>query len=117
MSNRFAVLAHDWPFPHRDLFLERDGALLAWRLPAGGAVPLPAVANASHRLHYLDYEGPVPGDRGTVACEDRGPLEWIATSIDCYTFRLSGTRWDGRFELRRGAAGEWWFRHDPEAEA
>jgi hypothetical protein len=80
---QFVLLAHDWPTPHLDLMLSAGGVLKTWRLAAwpGAAEPI-----ADHRLHYLDYEGPVSGGRGTVrrvlageyAGEIGGP-EWSVT--------------------------------------
>ena len=74
---RFVILAHDWPVPHFDLLLEAGGVLKSWRLlaePRPG-VTVPATPNADHRLHYLDYEGPVGGNRGTVTRVAGGEYE------------------------------------------
>ena len=74
---RYAILTHDWPTPHFDLLLEAGGVLKSWRLlaePRPG-VTVPAVANVDHRLHYLDYEGPVGGNRGTVTRYAAGEYE------------------------------------------
>jgi hypothetical protein len=113
MSKRFAVLNHDWPIPHRDLFLECDGHLLAWRIPPGEsfALPLPAIEIQHHRLAYLDHEGPVSGERGTVTREDGGALSWITASEDDFEFQLNGHQLNGRFVLRRQAGDHWeWVR-------
>lgn len=94
---RYVILRHDWPFPHFDLLLEVGPTLMAWRLHDE---PLPGVwvsaeRNADHRLFYLDYEGPVSGDRGSVTRYlsgvyegDVGGDEWV-TSV--------GELRDGRF--------------------
>lgn len=73
-AGRFVILTHDNPFLHWDLMLESEGVLRTWRLLAEpepdvviGAEPLP-----DHRLAYLDYEGPVSEERGTVEQWDRG---------------------------------------------
>lgn len=98
---RYVILAHDWPTPHWDLLLENGDALLAWRLlaePAPGRT-VPAERNADHRKFYLDYEGPVSGDRGTVARWDAGTFEWIETGI---VARLSGTRTTGTIQFENG---------------
>ena len=71
---RFAILEHDWPSRHWDLFLEAEGVLKAWRLlaePRPG-LTVPAELAADHRLLYLDYEGEVQGGRGTVKRWDAG---------------------------------------------
>lgn len=70
------LLRHDGYGPsHIDLLLERDdGPLVTFRAPLGIALLLEPGAGASfdaerspdHRRIYLDYEGPVTSDRGTV---------------------------------------------------
>lgn len=48
---------------------ESAGALRTWsvdQLPTAGGPPQAATALPLHRIAYLDYEGPVSGDRGTV---------------------------------------------------
>lgn len=98
---RFVVLEHDWPHLHLDLLLERDGILRAWRLPPAftGSEPVEAVRNDDHRLLYLDYEGPVSGDRGSVRRWDGGGLRWLPTSPGRLRFRLTGERLSATFEL------------------
>jgi hypothetical protein len=92
---RYVVLAHDWPTPHFDLLLEADGVLKAWRLsgmPAAGAA-VPGEPIADHRLLYLDYEGPISGDRGSVRRVAAGTVEWVGPAV----VTLDGMRaeWDG----------------------
>lgn len=73
---RFAVLEHDWPTLHWDLLLEwgPDEDLKTWRLESepSGRDPIPAVQIQDHRRIYLDYEGPISGNRGQVRCWTRG---------------------------------------------
>jgi DNA polymerase Ligase (LigD) len=98
---RFVVLAHDWPTPHYDLLLEAGHVLRAWRLadePTPGVNR--AVPNADHRLHYLDYEGPVGGDRGTVARWAAGEYEWVTQTPPVIEVRSD--RLAGRLELDEG---------------
>ena len=92
MSERFAVLDHDRPTPHRDLLLESAGVLRTWRLPAQFDLrePIPAEAISDHRLIYLDYEGPISDDRGSVRRWDAGELEWLEMGEDGVRVRLSG---------------------------
>src|SRR5688572_17653009 len=102
---RFAVLAHDHPTPHWDLFLEAGAVLRSWRLPSGfgpgGSVP--AQPTADHRLAYLDYEGPVSGGRGTVTREDAGTFEWVADLLDHIEVQLAGRRLTGILTLTQSA--------------
>jgi DNA polymerase Ligase (LigD) len=109
---RFVVLAHDWPVPHLDLFVERDGVLKAWRLPIhfDPTVPCPAEVNVDHRLHYLDYEGPVSGDRGVVARWDRGAAVWERVEPGRVLVWFDGQRMSGDFELARRNETEWELR-------
>jgi hypothetical protein len=71
---RFVILEHDHPERHWDFMLEVDGVLRTWKLSAPPRVdePMPATASFDHRLMYLDYEGPVSGNRGSVVIWDRG---------------------------------------------
>lgn len=72
--HRFVLLHHTWPQPHYDLMLEWHGILKTWRLPTQPHphVPLTIEAIGDHRLAYLDYEGPISGNRGEVRRVDSG---------------------------------------------
>jgi hypothetical protein len=108
---RFVVLAHDWPTPHFDFLLEAGGVLRAWRLmaePFAGA-EIPAEPNVDHRLLYLDYEGPVSGDRGTVRRWDAGTFEWLVEEPDRVAIDLRGEKVSARAEWTRDEA-RWVFR-------
>ena len=87
---RYVILAHDWPTPHFDLLLEAGGVLKAWRLLAVSTpgVPVPATPNSDHRAFYLDYEGPVSGDRGTVTRVANGEYDGAITGATW------AVRWD-----------------------
>jgi hypothetical protein len=89
--NRYVILEHDWPLPHFDLMLEGDGVLLTWRL-ASPLVTGPQWVKRTddHRLHYLDYEGPVSGNRGSVKRLAAGTIEWIKESADFFIVLLNG---------------------------
>ena len=91
---RFVVLRHTLPSDtqadvlkrapghniqsHFDLMLESDEVLLTWELSSW-----PPTTNGSqwatrlpdHRLAYLDYEGPISGNRGAVVRVDEGVYE------------------------------------------
>jgi hypothetical protein len=90
---RFVVLAHDWPHPHFDLLIERDGVLKAWRLPEPPRDGLPVEPLPDHRLFYLDYEGPLTGDRGSVLRIDSGTATWTGSA----SFQLMSVYLDGEF--------------------
>jgi hypothetical protein len=106
---RFVVLEHDHPTTHWDLLLQADGVLRAWRLatpPTEGAA-VAAEPSFDHRLHYLDYEGPVSSGRGRVARWDGGLLTWEADDANRLQVRLAGDRLHGVLRLERGAEGGW----------
>jgi hypothetical protein len=72
---RFVVLEHDHPVLHWDLMLEADGVLHTWRLaqpPLPSSSAIEAMRLPDHRMLYLEYEGPVSGDRGVVKRWDAG---------------------------------------------
>lgn len=113
---RFVILEHDHPFVHWDLMLETGETLETWRLlsyPQPGrwvdAERLPA-----HRSLYLDYEGPVSNDRGTVKrivagdyCEPHD----LRDPLNTRELALQGWRLASRAELRGGESTgfEWRF--------
>jgi len=96
---QFVLLEHDHPMLHWDFMLESGDVLLTWRLDripgsatenASDAVEIAAQALPVHRKDYLDYEGPVSGDRGSVIRIDRGSYELLASSASELIVRLSG---------------------------
>jgi DNA polymerase Ligase (LigD) len=103
---RFVVLTHDHPLLHWDLMLEQGDCLRTWRLaqPPDAAGSIVAEALPDHRLAYLDYEGPVSGDRGTVQRWDAGAYEILESSSNRLLVRFAGERLIGVAPLRRRTA-------------
>jgi len=111
---RFVILEHDHPFLHWDFMLEAGDALRTWRLlarPKAGVV-IPAEALGEHRKAYLDYEGPLSGNRGAVQRWDSGTFEWETRGADLVAVRLAGQLLHGRAALQRTPAGAWSFALD-----
>ena len=110
---RFVILEHDHPTLHWDLMLEAGGALRTWRLaePPDHAGPIAATPLADHRLAYLDYEGPVGGDRGTVKGWDAGTYEIVDEDERGLEMRLHGQRVRGVCRLT-GECGAWRFESE-----
>jgi hypothetical protein len=83
MSSRFVVLFHQLPASdprssHWDLMLENEGQLETWaldQLPAPGTTAA-AVRLPAHRIAYLNYQGPIANDRGSVSQVMAG--NWLA---------------------------------------
>ena len=104
---RFAILEHDYPVRHWDLLLEAGPACRTWRLsapPRPGQLVL-AEAIPDHRLMYLDYAGPVSGDRGTVQQWDAGHFTWITATAERITILLHGRHSHVRLTLRQASSG------------
>lgn len=97
---RFVILEHDHPVLHWDLMLETGDVLKTWRLPAPPPVDgSKAEPIGDHRRMYLDYEGPVSGNRGTVKRWDQGDYETVMQNATAWTVRLQGTKWQGIVSL------------------
>ena len=104
---RFAILAHDYPAPHWDLFLEAGPVLRSWRIanPLVPGDPIAAEPTPDHRLDYLDYEGPVSGGRGTVTRVDAGTFSYQLDEPNRVSIQLTGVRFVGRLIIERTAGG------------
>ncbi|MCH7752964.1 MAG: hypothetical protein IH898_12545 [Planctomycetes bacterium] len=130
MSRRFVLLRHEssaeFAKPsHWDFMLEADGVLMTWelrRLPSSWSAALqqravsspttapttaPAIRLADHRLAYLDYEGPLSGDRGSVRCVDRGMYLMVKECSERLVVELQGSILSGSVTLlQQGSSWE-----------
>lgn len=114
---RFVILQHDvLDGTHFDLMLEAGPSLKTWKLPEP---PRPGVdvdceALADHRLAYLDYEGPVSGDRGSVTRWDRGECTVEQPNDAIWIVHLTGGKTVGTATLcrRPEIPNRWRFRLD-----
>lgn len=87
------------------MLLEANGVLRAWRLlaePQCGR-EIPAESNFDHRTVYLDYEGPVSGNRGRVLRWDWGDFGWLEDEPGRVVVSLSGSKLVGVVKLERTA--------------
>lgn len=119
---RFVILRHEGsasykPGVHWDLMLEADGSLHTWalaELPAAGREIL-AEQLPDHRPTYLDYEGPISSDRGTVTRWDQGHFQEVSVSATQWILALDGHRLIGRLTLRReaGNSAAWQCTFEP----
>jgi len=99
---QYVILTHDYPEWHWDFMLEGVEGLQTWRLefdPVVAEAAQAALALPLHRIEYLDYEGPVSRNRGTVARFDRGVYTLLAESEQMLRLELSGQRLRGIVEL------------------
>ncbi len=111
-TTRFALLRHEVPAgyeraSHWDLLLEHEGIALTWELAdlplawcqQGALGPLVALRLPDHRLHYLDYEGPVSGDRGWVTRQAGGTCRWESLQPDSLRVQLTCPAWSTQVSL------------------
>jgi hypothetical protein len=128
---RFVLLYHECPAKyarasHWDLMLEAGESLRTWallNLPQDwrdahsytaslvqscaaasteniiGAEPL-----GDHRRDYLEYEGPVSGERGRVTRIDAGRYQTLSESPQCWRIELSGGRLRSTATLAEGTS-------------
>lgn len=108
---RYVVLSHDWPSPHLDLLLELDDRLRSWRL-----IELPSIghrmiaqANFDHRLHYLDYEGPISDNRGVVQRVTAGLFDWLQVGPDRVLISVTSGALVGQVVLEKIDLDQWWL--------
>jgi len=91
--------------------LEHEGVLWTWQLfsdpTTAGDVAIEAVRIGDHRLHYLDYEGPVSGNRGQVRRADRGSVRHETRESGFVRLELDGVRLCGSYCLTRRADEHW----------
>jgi hypothetical protein len=108
---RFVILEHDHPHLHWDLMLEAGAVLRTWRLakPPEEGRATSATFLAGHRLAYLDYEGPVSGNRGRVVQWDVGEFDWVSDDDKAVVVVLRGRRARGRAVLTQADDDEWSF--------
>jgi len=89
--------------------LEAGAVLRTWRLtdrPRPGCA-VAAEPTFDHRLHYLDYEGPIGGGRGTVARWDSGTFIWMVNAGGRVLVELRGARLQGPAWLEENEPGRW----------
>lgn len=118
---RFVILRHELPPTdtrglHWDLMLENAETLWTWALPqepVGERMEMIAARLPDHRPAYLDYEGAVSNQRGTVRRWDAGTFEWEQplTALDepshdstVGSALMSGQRGSYRIEFQREPA-------------
>jgi hypothetical protein len=111
---RYVILEHDHPILHWDLMLEAGDVLRTWRLsgPPEAGVEVGAESSFDHRLAYLDYEGPVSGNRGKVKAWDRGTFAWLRQEETGAAVRLEGGRLRGILVVEKSTDGGWRARFE-----
>lgn len=93
---------------------QAEGKAAAGQRPAGASVPESPAAEVfaatrlhDHRIVYLDYEGPISGDRGFVTRIDRGTYEALEINDAKWRVRLNGDKLVGHVELVQHITVRW----------
>ena len=105
---RYVILHHRMPVEmtrssHWDLMLSTGTSLRTWALaqPPRAKDRITAEQLVDHRLEYLDYEGPVSGNRGDVNKWDAGTYEICQEDDLQIVTQLEGCRLSGQLTLSR----------------
>lgn len=116
-TNRFVVLHHKTTpqmdrCTHWDLMLETEEGLLTWALESEPSLSKEGAILCEqlplHRKHYLDYEGEISDNRGTVSRWDQGAFEWRTQADGLVEIELHGAKLRGVAKLTR-IDEEWFF--------
>lgn len=117
---RFATLRHtDKQGDHFDLLIDAGRSLATWKCPQPPewAVDssLICVRLKDHRRLYLDYEGPLTEDRGTVHRYDQGECLIHERTASRWELTFRGQRLAGRFALEALSddGDDWCLRFAP----
>ena len=95
-----------------------DYVILHHQLPTWAVedTPSPGIRVAAralenHRIEYLDYSGPVSGNRGVVTRWDRGSYSGDPSDSTSFCVQLEGDRFEGllKLEVVEGKTGQWWI--------
>jgi hypothetical protein len=117
---RYVILEHTGtqtykPGRHWDLMLEAEGRLRTWELlerPSNDE-SVQAHSLPDHRLEYLDYEGPVSRNRGTVRRWDAGEYQVVSETESELTVQIKGQQLQGRLILCSDGSGLWQVSFEP----
>ena len=116
---RYVILHHELPAgaaltggrtSHWDLMLEHDGVLRTWAIPVEPSSPLSCDAErlVDHRIQYLDYEGPITGNRGHVTRWDAGEYQVLTETEQQIEVELDGLRLSCHLAMRQKNSAHFW---------
>ncbi|MCA9096555.1 MAG: hypothetical protein KDA68_23910 [Planctomycetaceae bacterium] len=116
----FSILTHDHPVLHWDFLLDPDGEglLLTWRILESPDKThfISGIKQPDHRRLYLDYTGPISGNRGSVEIWDRGEYELKSGEeirSDSIRITCQGDRIKGEIQLKRLVGNDWEYTYFP----
>ena len=96
---------------HWDLLLEHENQLASWAIDENPfdneSRPVVAIKIHPHRMEYLEYEGPVSNDRGSVTRHERGVFRWLTNGRNEVVLDIQGERAKGIIRMERVAGDAW----------
>jgi hypothetical protein len=97
---------------HFDFMLEDGDTLATWQFDESPALlapggQLPCIRLSPHRRAYLDYEGQVSGDRGTVSRAAAGTYALLSATATNWSFKLHSPTLVGLFHLYHLTGPAW----------
>lgn len=113
-SLRFAVLWHSFPQPHWDWMFEQGGKLTTFRSSPNclealqSGIPQIWTLLPAHRRQYLDYEGPVSGNRGEVKRVLGGICLWLEETDQAIRLELNSPDFSGYLFLQTSTQPTQW---------
>jgi hypothetical protein len=113
--HRFVVLFHNHPFGHWDWMFETLGILITFRSPPDclhalqSGQPQEWTPLPNHRLHYLDYEGPLTGQRGAVKKILAGEFLWLEKQAKSLRLHLASATLEGVLKIEPDPETQSWL--------
>ncbi|MBL8890620.1 MAG: hypothetical protein JNL67_11640 [Planctomycetaceae bacterium] len=121
-AGRFVILEHQVPLDsgradHWDVMLETATGLQTWATQpfASDGASRQVEELPLHRSIYLDYEGPISGNRGCVRRLDRGKFRILDRQSRWLLIQLAGDVYQGRLQVRLANDGKSWFTWESSA--
>lgn len=102
---RYVILRHITSHDHYDFMFEKESFLITFSMESyliddffqGKEVAIHQIAD--HRLLYLDYEGPINGNRGSVVRVDSGHYFELHHKKATVEYSIEGTKLAGTLEI------------------
>ncbi len=110
---RFVVQAHTRNHQtHYDLMLESGDTLKTWQMDSPpDQIPQTTIKIQDHRLIYLEYEGEISNNRGSVKIWDKGEISILEESDTAWSIAMEGTLLKGTYRLMTDDKIKWiWIK-------
>src|SRR5579872_4685079 len=108
---RFVIQQHSQnETVHYDLMLEFADVLKTWRIPQSPDITPQTIEQIQdHRKLYLDYEGEISGNRGSVKIWDKGEYQILLWSQNFIDLVMFGNKLRNHYHLNLTQLPQWIF--------